>query len=234
MRNDYIRRNGEYITRTMLDVLRRLEAVADCDVKFLALEDVSGRTLAALMRRDYVVKSSKVLHPFQRKEADNPPVMWRITSRGRKAYKRFSTPSQSRSDGICPTCGERERHVTKNGKRNAYCLLCSRESGRRKYALFGYQKKHGQLCPICGERERHVMPSGQIRAYCQPCRREREKAKRKERNARDLARIQAGEFLPCYRCKTRCRHVYGSTVSDYCHECQVQYQREYCYENRYK
>lgn len=217
-------RSGMNATQTMIDVLQQLQSAAQNDNPYLALNGVHGRTIWALVQRDWIVGSYE--KQSKKKRLVNP--MYRITGRGKKALKIFTAPTTNHRDGLCPSCRERPKHRYKSGNFAGYCYPCLRETWKRKWKLFGYQKDPDGLCPICQIRKRHITPSGNVRSYCLPCRRERSKETRKRRNQQLLERIQQGEVLLCYRCKERPRHIYNNTtVSDYCHECSKEYHREY-------
>ena len=215
------RANLALCTIAMLDVLKLLREAHNNDNPFLYLDDVHGRTIRSLINRDWIVKS------IAPKKIDRP--RYKITGRGLKACAIYEIPSEEydarRWDGICCRCNERERGIYDNGKIKPYCDVCMSKMYKRKYALFGYQKKEG-VCPMCNERPKHIMPSGQVRSYCLPCRRVRAKEYRQRKYKREIERVRSGEVLLCYRCHENPRYVTANTVQDYCEECNRRYHME--------
>jgi hypothetical protein len=203
----------------MLVVLRCLEQSKEQEFPFVFLEGVGKKTIRALIERDWIFESPGL-----------DGVRYKITLNGSKALAAYST-SPYRSDGICPRCGLRPRHMAANGTLQPYCIECKRQQGNRAYALKGNRLKPDGLCASCKEKPRHVYPSGYVIPYCKECRREMRKAEKRRRQARLLARIRAGEFVPCLRCKKACRHIAGSTVYDYCYDC-YRHQQNSCAKKR--
>jgi hypothetical protein len=201
------------ISARMFTVLQWLAAY-DC---FVRLPRVNPRTLRSLTQRLWVSHENIAGEDC-----------YLITREGKLALEMYSKPRDARRfDGICPTCGERPRHVFPSGVTGGYCIVCQRKHGRRKVALFGHQRKPDALCPRCKERKLLWSASGRPRSHCVVCDKVLRKESRERRRVRDLALIAAGEFLPCRRCKTKPRAHTERSVSDYCVECRRAYAREY-------
>lgn len=209
------RRGLPMMTRRMFNILRRLRTADEGDAPFITLDDVHKRTINSLVARDWIVASKKAFGE----------VRYRITGRGLKALKVYEVPSEKRSDGLCPRCGVNERRVYDTGRLSAYCEDCENHHNRRQYAMKGHQYVPGRLCPDCGERPRHECSTGFIKPYCHECGIRRAKEERRRKHDRLLERIQAGEFIPCCRCKKKPRYHTQRQVYDYCHECYRRQQK---------
>src|SRR5690606_26193189 len=116
------REGFDSMTGQMLDVLRYLRAIQqqECDWCELTYPLAHGLTISHLLQRDWIFESAGL-----------DGVRYKITGRGLQALKAYEMPTQRR-DGLCPRCGENERHVSSSGRRVAYCLNCERERGREK------------------------------------------------------------------------------------------------------
>lgn len=214
------RANLDSCTDMMLEVMRRLVAAKKSGNPYIYLDDVHGRTLRSLMKRDWLVRS---IAP-----GGIDRTRYAITSRGVKAFKVYSIPSseydERRFDNICCRCGKNERGTFSTGTLKPYCDDCLKATNNRKYKLFGYQKKPG-LCSACGKRPKHVMASGEVRSYCLECRREKSKSYRKKKYRREYELAKSGQTLLCYRCHKRPRWLTGHTLQDYCYECAQEYKQ---------
>jgi hypothetical protein len=207
------------MTRTMMDILCRLAAARDEQgYQLIPLPGLRGNTRKALPQRDWMFESTLVFAEPR----------YQITGRGVEALKLYSLPLEPRRhDDICPTCELRPVAYSASGKRGGYCKECRAELDKRKQ-----QRRHGgrrphQLCPVCGERERQVFPGGKIASYCAECRQARRAADRQLKYERQLARIAAGEFIPCSTCGIRPVHYGDTYVYDRCHECFCEYMNAY-------
>jgi len=175
--------------------------------------DLHRNTVSTLLRYDWV------------QEAPGPGGMaYRITKRGRDAHALFASPVGNRRwDGMCPMCGERPKHNSWG-----YCQPCAQSRNKRNYLQNGEAWRRagaGKLCPECGKRPRHVTGSGSVRPYCTECARRRNKLERQRRVANLLARVQAGEYVPCCRCDQPVYHS-ANSVYDYCYDHYREYQRQ--------
>lgn len=204
------------MTRCMAEVLAELRAAQQADMPFIHLPDLHYRTRRSLILRDWIFASPGL-----------DGTRYKITGRGLKALAVYEQPIQRRDDGLCPTCGVRPRKVAKTGYVYGYCAECQRLHDNRQFALKGHQLDPNSLCPRCGERPRYRYPSGFIIAYCYECRAAMRQDERRRKHARLLARIQAGEFIPCIRCKKCPRYHTDKLVYDYCHECYRAQQNDY-------
>lgn len=221
-----IRANLPLCTQVMHEVMGRLIDVADKhDMPFIYLDGVHGRTLNALIRRDWIVRS--VSNP--REQLDRP--RYKITGRGRHAHRIYGIPTseydQRHFDGLCPACRERPKIKTPGGADYGYCEPCLIKQRRRK-RWSNKQKDPNGLCPMCGKRKRHITTSGNVRSYCLPCRRQRNKQARKRYNDDLLRRIREEGYQKwCSRCHQNEVYITGTTVTDYCYDCYREYQNEY-------
>lgn len=195
------------ITRHMMDVLERL-----ADGRWSDCADVHAATLAALEKRDWIMAF------------DNGTCRYRITGRGVKAMRFFQQPvKQYRDDGLCPDCGERERHTWPNGKTSGYCLPCHNKRGRKK----GRQLNPDNPCSRCGKRKRHIQqPSGKAIAYCKQCERIVRRGERRRKHRRKLAAIRRGEVITCCKCDQPVLYS-DKVVYDYCYDHYREYQRRW-------
>lgn len=202
------------MTAVMLLALKHLESIDG----YAPLTDLHRSTITALIDRDWIFESNGE---------------YKITHRGSNALRVYSAPRLSHGrDGICPGCGKNPKHVYRTGRVAGYCYDCQRKNARksREFSWKQYgrnQRVPGSTCPRCNKRACHVTKSGMIRAYCLPCRRELSKKYRRDSQRRLRERIEAGEVLLCYRCKSRPRHYTANTVYDYCEPCLRTYTREY-------
>ncbi len=211
------------MTSIMFEAMSRLGDGANDGNLFDPLDGVHGRTIRALMARDWIVESEGV----------DGDILYKMTGRGEMALKMYNTPLESRRyDGLCPICGQRPKAYTRNGNCYGYCQECDREKRKRQRRLFGNQKDPNSICPRCGERKVHVPASGNVRSLCQPCRRKDQKVARKRQTRRKLERIAQGEVLLCIRCKAAPRYHTANTVFDYCHSCLRAYMNDYNYRRR--
>ena len=213
------RANLPSCTQKMVEVMQRLRECENKSIPFPSLEDVHGRTIWSLMKRNWIMCISlSELQPI-----------YRITKRGLKALSIYEIPpaeyDQRRYDGICCRCETNERGYYSTGTMKPYCDDCLKKIAARKFELFGYQKNPG-ICPKCQKREKHITASGNVRSYCQPCRRKLSKRLRKRRNKSLVKRARKGEVFICYRCKERPRQLTANTLQDYCYECLVEYRCE--------
>lgn len=198
------------MTGPMSIVMGILYAAHQADEPFAALPaDTDYRTIRALtIERDWIVEV-----------ATPSGVCYTLTKRGIDAIKHHDGVI-CRRDGICPRCQERERHVSKNGRRIAYCLECERARCVDKAARGIAKVKPGRLCSRCKKRSVHQYSGGGYSSYCAHC--ERVRGRRKTRRERDriLKAVQRGEPAPlCKDCKTQPRQVFTASVSDRCREC---------------
>src|SRR5690242_4509009 len=100
-------------------VLQHLLVAKAQEWPFVSLDHVHKRTLNALFEADLIAESIG---------ADG--VRYKITARGERTLQAYSRPSR-RTDGICPTCGERPKFFYSTGRRAGYCRECEAELTRR-------------------------------------------------------------------------------------------------------
>lgn len=141
-----------------LDYLNRKD-----DVGYIwdSLDDVHGNTIRCLIERDWIVQSvhKKTSH-----------TAYRITSRGVKALKIYSTPTETyRTDGICPECEERPRNPELKYCRKCYNAIKLRAYHRKEKKNY---RKPGGICPKCKKRPRHTTRGGTTHSVCIVCNRE--------------------------------------------------------------
>lgn len=204
------------MSAVQLLVLKYLKESADAGFPFAALDDYNLRTVRALVKHDWIIESDGL-----------DGTKYKLTGRGAKALSEYSTPKKRHySDGLCPDCRQREKHVGKSGFQFGYCYPCYKERQSKKYAEKGYQKNPG-ICSRCNKRQKHITSTGNVRSYCKVCRREVNKGLRKRSQERLNARLDAGEFIPCIKCKVRPRHRHKNTVYDYCYTCYRKYMNNY-------
>lgn len=175
---------------------------------------VGGRTIQAALDRDWIFQSDGV-----------DGVRYKLTSRGEDVHLRYQGV-RSRRDQICPSCGERERHIRSSGTRDAYCLECLRAVSRRKAARRRNAPHNPRPCPKCRQSDVHVYSSGRAANYCFECESERIRENTRKRRAAELERAHRGEIAPCARCGERPRVVTTNSVNHYCAECRTQYNRQ--------
>lgn len=153
-------RAGHQITRPGFEVLKALIKSKQNGTPFVERDtNWHLKTLYALQKKDWIIASySEVLDD----------VRYKITSRGEKIYKLFSTPSGKRYDGLCPRCGKHPRL-----KSSSYCRDCKNHINKttQKYAEPG-------ICPRCKKRPRHKTHVG-VHAYCNKCKLQKISAYRK-------------------------------------------------------
>ncbi len=194
------------MTGQMLDVLRYLRAVRGQDGGMvpLAYPLAHGITLHHLIDRDWIVEDAGY---------------YGITGRGLKALALYE-PRRNRSDGVCPRCGQRPRHVRSSGMSDAYCLECLRARGRKRTAEHRNQGDPDRMCSRCHEKPRHRYSGGHVSTYCADCERERSNAKSRRAKANLLNDIRAGAPVPlCQHCKQKPRRVFANSISNYCADC---------------
>lgn len=199
------RRRGDLpaMTGRMHTVLKRLVDAKRGDLFMPALMDVHGRTLRALVERDWIAESRGL-----------DGMRYYITGRGIKAYAVYSRGGH-RFDGMC-RCGQRPRGYYSTGKRKPYCNVCLALYARRRFKLKGYQLKAETPCSRCKKRPRHVYPSGKRITYCTHCRQVLRRTERKQKMKRKLWLISIGRPPICLKCDSPVYHT-PKTVYDYCY-----------------
>jgi len=195
------------MTSYMMEVLDYLRRAKSEGWEFVTLENVPPQTLCSLFERDWIFAS------------DGPDdTRYKITERGELAYKTYDRPKRHYDD-ICPTCGIRTKHVTKSGRKSAYCIECDNASKRANYKLKRPKVKVGRLCSRCNKRPVHVQAGGRAITYCLHCKNLRNRRRKKQDRKKDAQLAQQGIVKLCARpgC-TNPRHVQPSGVLDWCHE----------------
>lgn len=187
-------------------MMRLLQALVDAGARYemYHVGAVPPRTRAALEQRDWAVFSDEYAL---------------ITARGVKALNTYYTPHRERGGDLCYRCGCRPRMPG-----FSYCRQCQAGYNKSTYRM---RKANGisprnMTCPRCGQRQRHIYTSGRVAVYCVECGR----AYTAEKNARLLARLEAGELSGCVRCGQP-RYVNNGHVYSYCRSCFNEVQRAY-------
>jgi hypothetical protein len=203
------------ITSTMMGVLRHLRQAKRDEYAYQTLSDVHGRTINALLERDWIAESPGY-----------DGTRYYLTGRGEKALKVYERPTRH-FDGLCSQCEERPRGHWSNGNLKPYCDECQRTLNNRRYHDMGNRYREGQTCPRCGERERHTYPSGFTIGYCLECRTAMRKEERERKHARRIEMARRGEPMMCIACEKAPIYITGKTTYDYCHACYQKQQRKY-------
>lgn len=176
----------------------------------------NGRSIAALMERDWVFVSSGT---------DGERVG--ITGRGLEALEVY-LPARNRKDGVCPCCNVNPRGVRSNGNVMAYCFECEREYHRLKGDRLRRRPEYTErLCCRCHERPRYRHAGGLGSSYCMECDRERAKWRGERQRKRAAERARAGVVKLCVRCGLRPRKAFKNSVSNYCAVCNPVMIRKY-------
>jgi hypothetical protein len=206
------------ITAIMMLVLRHLKAAQDQDWEWIELPDyVHPATTKALLDRDWIVEASA-----------NGHTRYGLTKRGERYLRLYECPREKRhSDGLCPTCRERPRHVYASGLVAGYCYQCEKTYRKALRKMGRPQKKVGRLCSKCRTRTAHVHPSGKAATYCKVCISEKRREWRRDRNKRWRARIDAGDPPLCFKCKAAPVHYTAKSVYDMCEGCLLEYWTAY-------
>jgi hypothetical protein len=165
--------------------------------------------LKAMVRRDYIVGSRDAsLH------------YW-ITLRGIKVMaeilQRCLPKNAARRDHLCCRCKTRPRHQ-RSTYLHSWCLECTRSYERRNRALGRGRPNPNLPCARCKSAPRYTSASGIASPYCPGCKTTVQQEKRQSRQARDRARIEAGEVLTC-KCGQPV-YVTANYVSKRCKDCE--------------
>jgi len=205
------------MTSNMMTVLEFLQQAQAEGWEFVSVDSVPPQTLKSLVNRDWIFASAG---------ADG--TRYKITDRGRRAFKAYSQTPPHRFDDICPTCQIRPKHVRKSGMKEAYCLECANETKRKAYALKRPNVKEGRMCSRCGKRPVHTHSGGRAITYCLHCKNVRNRRRKRQDRKKDVALAQQGVVKLCARpgC-TRPRHVSPSSVLDWCREHYREWYNEY-------
>lgn len=181
----------------------------------LGWPEVDARTVKAAFDKDWIFRS------------EGPDgIRYKITARGEDVHHRYQGV-RNRRDHICPSCGERERHIRSGGKRDGYCLECARAVSRAKAARRRARPHTPRPCPKCGQADVHVYSSGRAANYCFTCEAERIRENTRKRRAAELERARRGEVAPCAHCGQRPRVVTENSVNHYCAECRTKLNRQH-------
>lgn len=213
------------MTDRMWAVLDILHKSASAGWPFVDLPGIHASTIHAMVRNDWIIASHGL-----------DGIRYSITGRGRKAWRIYQTPTESRRhDGICPRCEKHPKHIYGGGSSAGYCVTCDRSRRRRQTRMVnGLQKSMGSnLCPRCGRRPRHIWGSGRIASYCLPCRRKRAIPARRQRLKNRLAEIAEGQVPKCCKCGDDV-HYTEKSVYDYCKMHQREYMNAYNRKRRMK
>lgn len=209
------RTGHETMTGPMQDVLRYLRDMKRQGCEFVELHYplAHGATLKHLFERDWIFESPGL-----------DGMRYKITGRGLQALSAYEHPVQRR-DGICPGCGERERHVSSSGRRISYCLECERERCRGKNRR---ARLRPGLCKKCKQQPKRQYSSGLYSDLCLDCDREHGRVKDRRERQRVYEAVASGAPVPvCVQCKARPRRVFANSVSDWCEVCGPKVIRKY-------
>lgn len=209
------KRNGQWCTSRMFEVLSCLLDAKRQDWPAVRLFPVHKRTINSLLSRGWITISPGL-----------DGARYSITSEGERAHRHFAKAPR-RFDGICPTCGVRPKMVSASGTTYGYCKECE-----QKYRKFRNDKNLNRinpdrLCSCCHQRPLHRYSGGRLSTYCTECRHAQRKAEKRAQHDRDLERIRNGEVLLCRACKKEPRAYTERYVRDRCPACQKQYMDEY-------
>lgn len=203
------------MTEVMMALLRDMREARRRGFQFVALQGVHRNTIKAAMKHDWIFESPGL-----------DGVRYSITGRGERDLALYEIPARVyRHDGICPACNIRPKYIRQTGELAPYCPECYRARSLQSMQTADYHPR-STICPTCGERPRMRRSNGRCYAYCTECRRSKRLNERKRRRASDLARVLAGEFLPCRDCHVNPRRVTRNSVQDYCTECHEKHKRE--------
>lgn len=212
------REGFQTMTGEMQDVLTHMRAMKQQGWAFVELTYplAHGITIRGLIDRDWILESP-----------GEDGVRYRITGRGLKALQAYEKKAQRR-DGICPCCGEREKHIRSSGARDAYCLPCLREKAREKRTQGKITGNPNRPCSMCKTNPRHQYSSGRYSTYCHDCEKKRARRKNKKRRRELRESIRNGGPIPlCKECKEKPRRVFANSVSSWCADCGPKVMRKY-------
>lgn len=201
----------------MLNALIRLYNGAIAGAPFQPLAGLDARTVRAMERHDWIFASRGI----------DGSLLYKITGRGERAMQVYRRPAR-RTDGICPTCGQRPKRIRRNGVQGPYCTECDRASNRRKAQLGLYRTKPGRLCSACRQKPVRQFPGGKFATYCEKCLREKKRAEKRLKLERLRARLDAGEFVKC--CRRGCPnpvHRTSKSILDVCEAHYKAYHQQY-------
>jgi len=206
-------RKGKYrgdihVTGPMSLVLAHLLERKQSGAPFALLpQGTDRRTIKALIQRDWIYSGDKGAH------------LYTITGRGQKALEACAGVL-CRRDGICPRCGERERHVRKSGIVDAYCLTCARAVAAEKQVKHGRRVNPERGCSRCGNKPLLRYGSGQYSTYCADCEQERQRIKYQKRRLQEWEIAHTGQGVPlCAHCHAKPVRVFANSISSYCRDC---------------
>ena len=201
----YQRQGLPLMTTIMLAVLQRLRDANQDGRKFIHLDDVHGRTLNSLERRDWIFSSPGL-----------DGTRYCITGRGLKALDVYEAPSKRHTDGLCPRCRKNPLHQYSSGKTAGYCYQCLK---KRSKTYKGRRVNPNRLCSRCHKRPVHISSSGRARTYCTSCEKESRKEERARRIARRFEAIAQGNPPLCVlpHCNEPIYYT-TNTAYDYCYK----------------
>jgi hypothetical protein len=203
------------ITAIMYCVLADLKTAKDAGYPGVYLR-VHKATINALLARGWI---------YDKQMPDG--TIHTITVSGERALRIFSLPvERRRTDGLCPVCCKRPKHVFSTGKSYGYCFECEKESKRRARALGRPRINPNRLCSRCHEQAVMLMSSGKPRTYCKECDLIKRAEHRQNRYKAWRERIDAGDPPLCYKCDQPV-HYSETVVYDMCYEHYREYQNEY-------
>lgn len=211
------------ITRIQFSVLLQLydDALPDARQVFKALvlpgdkQRAGGLKASALslQKRDYIVGMP-----------DNSA--FKITLRGVRILKaclvRCLPKDEAWRNGLCFRCRQKPRHQMPS-RLHSWCLDCIHENQTQAEAAGQRRANPEYPCARCGTEGRYTSANGTVYMYCKACKVQISAEKRTRRQARDRARLEAGEALTC-KCGQPV-YVTAHYVSRRCKPCELAKER---------
>lgn len=206
------------ITAIMLLVLRHLKEAKEAGLSPVSLAEfgLHKATLTALLDRDWIYEARV-----------DGQARYGITARGERELRFYESPvAPRRTDGLCPACGLRPRHVSATGRVNGYCYECGKVYEKRQRDLGRPRLNPNRLCSMCRERPVHICSTGRPKTYCAECLKKHRRQEKARRQARWRAMIAAGDPPRCYKCGAPV-HFTEHTIYELCYDHYREYQNGY-------
>ena len=205
-----------HMTAIMLLALRELKVSKDDEFPFVALAGFDPRTAKALVARDWAVASTGIDgsvkykitgrgenalaaydSPMKRRDDGGCAVCGAERHVGKTGFeyayciiclkkRRENRKRYGKKPGICPGCGERDKHITENGIVRSYCKPCRHKKAKRyrkrAQKRLRWKKQIGLSMPCysCKKRERHQY-GNTVSDYCLECAQAYQRKRRAER-----------------------------------------------------
>ena len=206
----------ELMTAIMLVALSHLLDSKHKDFPFSALDGFDPRTGKALVRRDWAFVSCGMdgkpaykitgrgesalavySSPPKRRTDGACAVCGAERHVGKTGFeyayciiclkkRRENRKRYGKNPGICPSCGERDKHITENGIARSYCKPCRHKKAKRyrkrAQKRLNWKKNIGlsMKCYRCKRRERHRY-GNTVSDYCLECARDYQKQYRRRK-----------------------------------------------------